>query len=103
MIGRLLVLALCALSTNAANAQEAIADSAWLHAELEQFRLRSGFPAVGASVVVRDRIVAASVAGVRKHGEPEAARENDRFHLGSVAKPVSVTMFARLVDQGFLR
>ncbi len=60
-------------------------------------------PALGASVVVRDRVVAASVVGVRKHGAPEPAQQHDRFHPGSVAKPVSVTLFARLVDQGFMR
>jgi CubicO group peptidase (beta-lactamase class C family) len=87
----------------AAFAQDTVPDPEWLRAELEQFRVRAGFPAIAASVSIGDRVVAASVAGVRRHGDADRARQQDRFHIGSIAKPVSVTLFARLADQGFLR
>jgi CubicO group peptidase (beta-lactamase class C family) len=92
-----------ALAAAAAQASEAVPEPAWFRQEVEQFRARAGFPALAVSVVMRDRVVAATVVGVRKHGETEPARQGDRFHIGSIAKPVSATLFARLVDQGFLR
>jgi CubicO group peptidase (beta-lactamase class C family) len=98
-----LVLGAGVLAALPALANDPVNEPAWLRQELEQFRVRSGLPAVGVSVVIRDRVAAVAVAGVRKHGEAAPAQLHDRFHIGSIAKPVSVTMFARLVDQGFLR
>jgi CubicO group peptidase (beta-lactamase class C family) len=92
----------CALFAPAAGAQPPLADPPWLRQELEQFRARHGIVALGAAIAIDDRVVAASVVGTRRFGAPDPARQDDRFHLGSVAKPVTATVIARYVDQGFL-
>lgn len=84
-------------------AADPLPEPPWLRAELEQFRSRNGLPALAASVVLHDRVVAASVVGVRRHDAPDPARQDDRFHLGSVAKPVTATVIARIAEQGFVR
>ena len=76
-----------------------VADPAWLRERLERVREKARLPAVAAAVVVDGKVVAASAVGVRKWGDPEKVRRNDAFHLGSVAKPLSATMYARLIDR----
>ncbi len=69
---------------------------------LEQGRKVQGLPAVAAVVIQRDKIVAQGVVGVRKLGQPERARIDDRWHLGSDTKAITATMIGVLVEQGRL-
>ncbi|MGB1800751.1 MAG: serine hydrolase domain-containing protein, partial [Gammaproteobacteria bacterium] len=73
----------------------------WLKFLLEEHRIKFNLPALAASIVVDGKIVAASVVGIRKYGDNTPTQLNDRFHIGSIAKPFSVTMFARFIEQGF--
>ena len=77
------------------------ADPGWLRQVLEQYSESYNMPAIGVSVVIGGEVVAASVIGRRKSDENIPAQQNDRFHIGSIAKPMTVTMLARLVELGF--
>ncbi|OGT84793.1 MAG: hypothetical protein A3H91_08100 [Gammaproteobacteria bacterium RIFCSPLOWO2_02_FULL_61_13] len=82
-------------------AAENPADPEWFREFLEPYRTEFNLPALAASVVIDGKVIAASVVGVRKVRDPAPAEQNDRFHIGSIAKPVTVTMLARLIEQGF--
>lgn len=83
--------------------ETSIPDPAWLREELETIRVQHHLPAMAAALVFRGRIVAASAVGVRKWGSPEKSTRDDAFHLGSVAKPLTATMVARLVERRVIR
>jgi CubicO group peptidase (beta-lactamase class C family) len=81
----------------------AIPDPAWLREKLEKIRAAHHLPALAASAVVDGKIVAASAVGVRRWASPERVTRDDAFHLGSVAKPMTATMIARLVEEKKIR
>ena len=78
-----------------------LADPPWFREVLNTYIEKHPLPALGASVVIDGKVVAASVVGVRKFGEDTPAQQNDRFHIGSITKPITVTMLARYIEQGF--
>jgi CubicO group peptidase (beta-lactamase class C family) len=82
---------------------DAIADPDWLRAFLERERQAHRLPALAAAMVIEGKVVSASAVGFRKVGAPVRVTRNDAFHLGSLAKPMSATMFGVLVDQGLFR
>ena len=41
----------------------------------------------------------ASAVGVRKQGDETSVTRDDRFHIGSVAKPMTATLAGILADQ----
>ena len=93
-----------ALLTSLALAQGAPADaSAALHEVLEQARRTHGFPAAAVRVSRRGETLGAAVVGTRVADGAAAATIDDRFHLGSVTKPLTATLIATLVDEGRLR
>lgn len=79
------------------------ADPEWLRTRLEKVRRRHDLPDLGAAIVIEDRVVAASVVGVRKYGTNIAATRDDPFHLGSITKVMSAALIATFVDEGLLR
>ena len=68
---------------------------------VETIRARHGLPALAIAVIDRDSIHV-TVRGVRKLGTPTPAQTGDLFHLGSLVKPMTATMIARLVEAGSL-
>ena len=66
-------------------------------------REENRLPALAAAVVVDGKVIAASAVGVRKFGSPVRVHRDDPFHLGSLVKPMSATMFGVLADHGDLR
>lgn len=56
-------------------------------------------PAVCAGLVIGGEVVAAGATGVRKHGTNHATRPDDLFHLGSITKPLTGYLAARLIRQ----
>lgn len=86
-----------------AGGEQSIPDPQWLRDALEPIREKHHLPALAAALVVEDKIVAASAVGVRRWGSPPRSRRDDKFHLGSVVKPMTATMIARLVDKGMIR
>ena len=77
----------------------AIPDPEWLRTKLMTIRDQHHLPSLAAALVVDGKIVAASAVGVRKWGSPEGVTRDDSYHLGSVAKPITATMVARMVEQ----
>ena len=57
---------------------------------------------MAAAVLRGERMIAHGVAGVRKRGTAERITLNDRFHLGSCTKAMTVTLVAMLVEEGKL-
>ncbi len=80
-----------------------IADPEWLRSYLADAREAYELPALAASVVIGDRVAAASALGRRMAGADERVRRDDRFQAGSITKPVTATLIGALVDEGKLR
>jgi CubicO group peptidase (beta-lactamase class C family) len=60
-------------------------------------------PALVASIGHADGSIETGAVGVRKLGRPERVTPDDRFHIGSVTKPMTATVIAMLVDEGKLQ
>src|SRR5262249_42305886 len=73
-------------------------DPDWMFEVLEKVRDKYNLPGIAASVVIGDRVVAASVAGRRKVDDPTPLRRTDRFKICSVSKPVTATLIGALVE-----
>jgi D-alanyl-D-alanine carboxypeptidase len=69
---------------------------------LEEMGRQYNLPAIAAAVVRADNIVTGGAAGVRIIGSPVQVTVEDRFHIGSVTKPMTATMIATLVEAGTL-
>jgi D-alanyl-D-alanine carboxypeptidase len=69
---------------------------------LEEVSREHGAPSLAAAVIRGDSIIAAGAIGVRRLGSAEPVRITDAFHLGSVAKPLTATLMAVLVEAGTL-
>jgi CubicO group peptidase (beta-lactamase class C family) len=79
-----------------------IPEPKWLRQELQRLRARHHLPALAASLVIGDEVVAASAVGHRKLGNPTPVTQNDRFCIGSVTKPMTSTLVGALVEKGVL-
>ena len=89
-----------ALGLAAAAPADPSADLAAILAEVRKARY---FPGAVAMVSRRGVPLASAAIGVRRDGGNEAVTLDDRFHVGSVTKPMNATMIATLVDEGVLR
>jgi CubicO group peptidase (beta-lactamase class C family) len=69
---------------------------------LEAARAEAGIPGLAAIVVRADTVLRVEAAGVRRLGAPAPLGTDDRFHLGSLAKAVTATLVAGLVEDGTL-
>lgn len=77
-------------------------DVASLDELLDAANRTHGYPAIVAAVADKDAILAAGATGVRKVGGEDRATVRDRFHLGSISKPMTATVVAALVEDGAL-
>lgn len=69
---------------------------------LAQVRENSGVPAIAAAVIENGEVIDVAVVGVRRVGSDETVTAVDRFHIGSITKPMTATMIGRLVEKGKL-
>lgn len=69
---------------------------------LQRVRSEYAVPALAAAFVRDGAIVAAAAVGVRRIDRGEPVELNDRFHIGSVSKPISATVIATLVEEHLL-
>jgi CubicO group peptidase (beta-lactamase class C family) len=100
----------CVLATAAAIQQTAsvaaaapTADVIDLSARLEEIRATGTAPALAAAVVTADGVVARGASGVRKLGDATPVQTSDLWHIGSITKSFTSTLFARLVEAGKIR
>lgn len=98
LLGLVALLAGCGKDSNGPTAPS---NNAPFAGTVEIVRARYSLPALGLAIVNRDAISVA-VTGVRKLGAPTAATSTDLFHLGSLVKPMTATVIARLVEAGTL-
>ena len=56
-------------------------------------------PALAAGFTVEGQVAATAVIGVRKWGSGAAAQRSDMFPIGSITKPLTGFLFARIADQ----
>ncbi len=65
-------------------------------------RQSSRVPALSAAVVLDGKVIARGTVGVRAEGGA-AALDSDAWHVGSITKPITATLTARLVERELLR
>ena len=97
-IAAILVLFFFILS--AAQANEAGAEQATVESILQTSVEDSGAPAMGAVVASSVGVIEQSVVGLRHLERTSPATTSDPFHIGSVTKPLTATVIARLVEAG---
>ncbi len=68
----------------------------------DQLRAASGVPAFAMGVMVDGEVVGQSVRGVCALDSDTPVQANDTFHWGSIAKSVTGTMIAKLIETGVL-
>ena len=106
MILRATLAMLCVLAAGTAApiaGQSATASRAsTIEADVEAVRREFGLPAIAAAMVRTDGRIEKAAVGVRVHGKPDRVSAADKFHLGSVAKSMTATMIASLVEDGKL-
>jgi CubicO group peptidase (beta-lactamase class C family) len=73
-----------------------------LSAALEHAMASAKVPAMGALVIHDGKASEPAVRGVRRIGQADPVRADDRWLLGSDGKAMTATLVARLVDQGKL-
>lgn len=83
-----------------AQADESEADSVTVESILQASAAESGAPAMGAVVASSAGVIEQSVVGIRRLEKTSLASINDPFHIGSVTKPLTATVIARLVEAG---
>jgi len=67
-----------------------------------RFLIVGTLPAIGAGLVIGGEVVAAGAAGFRRRGSNQKTQPDDLFHLGSITKPLTGYLFARLIRQNRL-
>jgi len=67
---------------------------------LERVRQEHHLPALAAVSMTSTGIVELAATGVRALGFRERVTTNDHWHLGSITKPMTATVAARLVEKG---
>ena len=98
----LLPLTLAGCSGRFSSFDAGVAGDGGLDAVLERVRTEHGLPALGAVLIKDNEIVEIGVVGVRAAGSTEPVTTGDRWHLGSIAKSMTATVAAVLVEQGLI-
>jgi CubicO group peptidase (beta-lactamase class C family) len=71
----------------------------WL---IDWYRRQHVLPAVGVGLVLGGEVVLSLARGVRKHGTNTPVQPTDRFQMGSITKPMTGMLMARLVHKGVI-
>jgi len=82
-------------------AQEQVVED--LAALIAPIRKRHKMPAMGACVIVKGKVVALGVDGIRKIGDKAKVTKTDLWHLGSCTKSMTATLVAQQVAKGKLK
>ncbi|MHC4524758.1 MAG: serine hydrolase domain-containing protein [Planctomycetota bacterium] len=77
-------------------------DPELLRINLEEIRKDCKVPALAASIIIGDQIIASSAVGVRKWDTNVSVTRNDAFELGSITKLITGTLIGVLKDQGYM-
>ena len=99
----LALLVLLLTGFGAAGSAPASEASAEISDLLTSIRAAHKVPALVAVVGHADGSLQTGAVGVRVLGRPEKVTPDDRFHIGSVTKPMTATVVALLVEEGKLQ
>jgi CubicO group peptidase (beta-lactamase class C family) len=80
-----------------------VADPPWLRQALDNVCRQRRVPGIAACLVIGGKVAAASAVGRRKADDETPVTREDVFHLGSIAKPMTATLWGVLVEQRKLR
>jgi CubicO group peptidase (beta-lactamase class C family) len=69
---------------------------------LERIRVANNLPALAAVIADTDGVIEMAAVGQRAAGFPEPVSLTDQWHLGSISKPLTATLAARLIEKGVL-
>lgn len=72
----------------------------YILSRLTEVRLANPVPSLTAAVWSNSGIAAKGVVGRRKQGVSTLAQIYDRYHIGSITKPITSTLIARLIELG---
>ncbi|MGO8837814.1 MAG: serine hydrolase [Limisphaerales bacterium] len=86
-----------------ADFQVGVAGDGHLAEVLQRIRMENNLPALAAVAVTSTGIVELASTGVRAAGFPERVTDKDQWHLGSITKPMTATLAARLVEKGLIK
>jgi CubicO group peptidase (beta-lactamase class C family) len=73
-----------------------------LHADLSAALKSTKAPAAGVLVMRNGKVESVAVEGLRRNDQPDRVQPDDLWRVGSVAKPMTATLIAKLVDRGTL-
>lgn len=73
-----------------------------LNAFLQEVRMRYGLPGIAAAVFNADSLIGVGTAGTRKMNSGVPLIYTDKFQIASIAKTMTATITARLIEEGFL-
>lgn len=99
----LVLLVSCYPSVGRAAAEASTEHGVSLDKLLQPYLAQYGLPAIGAAVLHNGHVVASGVAGTRRVGFEIPVTVNDRFHIGSDTKAMTVLLAAMFVEEGKLR
>ena len=93
-----------ALEPSLGPGQEITLDFAWNNLEdfVDEYRARTGIPAIALGVMKDGAIVGIAAKGQRNLNGPEDVEIDDKFHWGSLTKSVTGTMLGKLIEDGIL-
>jgi len=97
------LLALCIAGFSAASPLAAEDASKEISGILTAIRAEHEVPALVASVGHADGSIETGAVGVRILGKSAKVTPDDKFHIGSVTKPMTATVIATLIDEGKLQ
>ena len=69
---------------------------------LERIRRGNNLPALAAVSMTSTGTIELAATGLRAVGFRDRVTDNDQWHLGSITKPMTATVAARLVEKGFI-
>ncbi len=67
---------------------------------LEDYRAANNIPAIACETIYGDSVLDQAAVGYRAMGLPEKVTLNDQWHLGSISKSMTATLFAIYVENG---
>ena len=101
-IFRMLIVAMPLMMPAGVLAQEESVTARLLQESVDRLREESHLVAVGTTLLVDGKIVAAAVSGTRRQSSDVAVTVNDQWHIGSITKSMTATVIGKLVERGQL-
>ena len=86
-------------SLEAVSAEEKESVATQVSALINKYQQENKLVGLGIRVEKNEKLVATAVSGLRVYGKEFKLTNNDRWHLGSITKPITATLIARLVEQ----